>query len=242
VALKIFLDGSGQSEDTSNRFLTLASIVASDNSWPAFETEWSAALKRHDAPYSHMNELLRGDGPFHGWEDGAKRAFVKDLFNVLGRMDREDFVGSTLTIDLTDYRKLAAGKPSAKPAEAVCVDFVMTHAFAHRRFTDGRAEIFFDCDESFIKYLERIWSRNRYNASSWAGYISTVAPVEMRALLPVQAADLLAWSANRFYASEKEDFWRTCLLNTVIALEHYRAFYQEASLLKHPGFFEWRSA
>ncbi len=241
MALKIFLDGSGQSEDASNRFLTLASIMASDDSWSTFEPEWSAALKRHGVPYSHMKELLRGEGPFYGWEDRAKIAFVKDLFNALGQMEREDFIGCTLTVDLGDYRKLARN-PSVEPAEAVCVDFVMNHAFAHSRFAGGRAEIFFDRDESFIKYLERVWSRNKHNASSWAAYISTVAPVEMYEVLPVQAADLLAWSANRYYASEEQDFWRTCLLNTVIALEHYRAFYQEADLLKHPGFFEWRSA
>src|SRR5947208_13329930 len=100
---------------------------------------------------------------------------------------------------------------------------------------------FFDRDESFIKHLERIWSRNKHDASSWAAYISTVAPVEMNEVLPVQAADLLAWSVNRYFALEEQDFWRACVLNTVIALEHYRAFYQETHVLKHPGFFEWRS-
>ena len=240
MALKIFLDGSGQSEDASNQFLTLASIMASDDSWSTFEAAWSAALNRHGVPYSHMKELLRGEGPFHDWEDRAKIAFVKDLFNVMARMDRGDFLGSSLTVDLKDYRKLAKN-PSVKPAEAVCIDFVMTHAFAHSRFSDGRAEIFFDRDESFIKHLERIWSRNKHDASSWAAYISTVAPVEMNEVLPVQAADLLAWSVNRYFALEEQDFWRACVLNTVIALEHYRAFYQETHVLKHPGFFEWRS-
>jgi len=93
VALKIFLDGSGQSEDASNQFLTLASIMASDDSWSTFEAAWSAALNRHGVPYSHMKELLRGEGPFHDWEDRAKIAFVKDLFNVMARMDRGDFLG-----------------------------------------------------------------------------------------------------------------------------------------------------
>jgi len=62
VALKIFLDGSGQSEDASNQFLTLASIMASDDSWSTFEAAWSAALNRHGVPYSHMKELLAEKG------------------------------------------------------------------------------------------------------------------------------------------------------------------------------------
>ena len=76
MALKIFLDGSGQSEDASNQFLTLASIMASDDSWSTFEAAWSAALNRHGVPYSHMKELLRGEGPFHDWDPSASRQYL----------------------------------------------------------------------------------------------------------------------------------------------------------------------
>jgi Protein of unknown function (DUF3800) len=238
ITLKVYCDGSGKTKEAACRFLTLAGMIASDDYWRDFEAKWKIVLDKHSVPYSHMRKLLRGKEPFHGWLDSDKQSFVSDLLNVLGTLDHRDLVASTLTINLDDYRQLAIGTSRIRPAEAVCGDYVMTHAFRHPRFSEGNAEIFFDRDESFIKYVERIWSRNKDNASSWASYVSTVAPADMKKILPIQAADVLAWSANRENASNKEDFWNAvCPIATILMLPNIKTLYGKTELMKHPGFY-----
>lgn len=234
----MYCDGSGKSDNPDCRFLSLAGIMASDDQWVPIEDEWQKVLDDNGAPFSHMSKLLLGYPPFVGWSEKKKQTFVGSLLNVLAKGDRNNFIGCTLTIDLTAYRELAAG--AVKPVEAVCVDYVASHAFRHPRFRDGKAEIIFDLNESFIKHLERIWKINKNNASSWAGYVASVAPADGKVIKPIQIADFLAWSANREHASEAEDFWKhACPLGTFIMLNNYREFYGKADLMKHPGFFEW---
>ncbi|MFL6352035.1 MAG: DUF3800 domain-containing protein [Bryobacteraceae bacterium] len=240
IVLKGYLDGSGKCEDPASRLLTLAGIFADESIWGVIEPRWDAVLQKHGTPYSHMKELLRNDGPFVGWEEKRKRDFVRDLFDCLSVEDRSSFIAASLTIDLAGYRKVANGNRTAKPAPAVCVDFCMTHAFAHRDFSKRRSEIFFDRGESFIKFLERIWSRKKADASSWASYVATLNTADMSQVLPIQIADLLAWGANRFHQSDEQDDWWFSQWRSIFALDHYHEFYGEQELIRHPGFFKWK--
>jgi hypothetical protein len=232
--LKVYLDGSGKASDPACHYITLASIFASDAVWTAFVARWSAVLEEHRVSYSHMNELLRGAGPFARWDDRQKIAFVKDLLNCLSHEDRASFIGCSLTVCLDDYRKLAGR--NVKPVEAICVDVCMTYAFGHPDFQNGCAEVFFDRGERFMHWMKRIWSENTKNASLWARYISTIAPVDMSKVIPIQAADLLAWAANRYYNSEEQYFWKFIHWMGFIEMAHYHGIYREADLTRHPGF------
>ena len=57
----------------------------------------------------------------------------------------------------------------------------------------------------------------------------------------MQAADLLAWAANRRYTAEEDrtSTWRYLLDMSFIAMPRYHAIYREAELANHPGFFGW---
>jgi len=106
-----------------------------------------------------MRELFKKEkGPFHKWPYDQKRTFVLALLQTLSFEDRMKMVCTSLTIDLKEYRILAV-RPDTKPAEAVCVDFCMTHLFAHPHFGQEKAAVFFDASESFQKYLNDTWTR-----------------------------------------------------------------------------------
>jgi hypothetical protein len=120
------------------------------------------------------------------------------------------------------------------------VDYCMTHIFAHPSFVRGKAEIFFDRGERFMRFLERIWSRTKRNASGWPTYVASLNSVEMKEVMPVQMADLIAWSANRSHEGRPDDLWRTNQFRSVLGLHHHHELYGKKELLQHPGFFNWR--
>ncbi len=239
--LKVYCDGSGNSRSTACRYLTLSGIFASDLVWRALEDRWAAALEKHGVPYSHMSELLSSEGPFAKWkgkDQGQKKiALTNDLLSCLWHKDRASFFGCSVTVDLSEYRKFSG--PRLKPVGAVCVDVCMTHAFEHPEYCKGRTEVFFDKNEEFIHWIERLWNRNKSKADSWAGYISTIAPAEMRDVIPIQVADLLAWSTNRKYASGVGDFWGSANMMIALRMNHFHALYGREDLIRHPSFLSF---
>lgn len=237
VMLQMYLDGSGKSEEINCRFLTLAGVMADSSVWAEWQDRWQTVLDEYTAPYSHMRELLRAKGtPFENWQDDRKVQFVRQLLQCFSSKDRMEMVCCSLTINLDDYRRLSLH--NKKPAEAVCVDWCVTHLLAHPHFGNGTAEIFFDTGESFHKHLERTWNRNKSDDSTWAFHLKVGKSAKA---VPIQAADLLAWAANRRYTAEDERMstWRYLLDMSVLVMPRYHALYREAELRKHPGFLAW---
>jgi hypothetical protein len=235
----MFFDGSGKSEDPQCRFLTLAGVLAVEPVWKEWSEKWKRILDEYGVEYCHMKELfLKDKGPFQAWNHERKRKFVLALLQSLNYAERMKMICTSLTIDLTAYRRLAVRK-DIKPPEAVCLDFCISHLFAHPEFGNETAEVFFDSSESFEKHLQYNWTRYKSDPSSWASDLRIVRPPKNA--LPVQAADLLAWAANRRYTAEEDwtSTWRYLLDMSFITLPRYHAIYGEPELVNHPGFYGW---
>jgi len=239
--LQVYLDGSGKSHELSNSsYLTLAAIMGSDPIWEDLKGRWQKALDEYAVPYAHMNELARGAGPFGDWPEDRKVAFAKELLRCLIQRDRKSLIACIVTVDLREYRRCSTSRDT-KPPEAVCVDGCMSLVLKHPDFANGGTNIWFDKNEDFIQHLQWTWSRFKSSPSSWASHISDVRPREMKTTIPIQAADLLAWGANRRYTSEAgaTSTWRYLLDMITLAMPRYHAIYRATELVNHPGFFGW---
>jgi len=237
----MFLDGSGKSDDPHCRFLTLAGILAEAPVWNEWAERWRKILGEYGVEYSHMKELFqKTKGPFQSWDHKRKRKFVLALLQSLSFKDRIKLICTSLTVDLAEYRRLAV-RPDIKPPEAVCVDFCISHLFAHPNFGQEVADLVFDGNESFQRHLNYTWSRNKSNRASRFSSIRILQSPDMRKMPSMQAADLLAWAANRRYVAAKDQTstWRYLLDMSFLAIPRYHAIYREAELVNHPGFFGW---
>jgi len=246
IVLRAAFDGSGT---TLGKHLTLSMVGAEDSAWTTFEQQWGAVLERFQVPYSHMHELVSKnkskDSPFLGWDEWRGHEFTFALMNVIGSLHHSLTLAS-LTISMKDYRDLAQkSSVRVKPAPAICVDYCMAHVLEHPHFFDGHAEMFFDKDEEFIRFLESIWSRNKRKQLHWANNIAVIAPVDMQQLIPVQGADLLAWSMNRYHSrvcrDDEIDFdiWQSNAALLAVMSTHSQ-LYGRAELEEHPGFYGWK--
>src|SRR5574338_49381 len=61
----------------------------------------------------------------------------------------------------------------------------------------GMVELYFDMGEPFIKIVQKDWERRKKNRDDEVRRIVTVAPADHRDVRALQAADFLAWHANR---------------------------------------------
>jgi Protein of unknown function (DUF3800) len=215
-------DCSGKTENGSP-FLTLAAYFGSEQSWEPLETQWSATLKNHNAPYFHARETMSLRGAYKEWDLGRVRRLVGELFNIIGQMDRADFFGTSCTVDLAEYRKAKVGIPPLRMPEQMCLDYCMATIFRHPKRNNG-IELFFDRGEPFQPVMQRLWQRRAPKRIWWAHKVTRIDPVEMRTSPPLQSADLLAWFSNRYWSKGHNDVWGGLYAGTFLLTSHHHAF------------------
>ncbi|MGO9262528.1 MAG: DUF3800 domain-containing protein [Bryobacteraceae bacterium] len=101
---------------------------------------------------------------------------------------------------------------------------------------DSGFKVVFDRKEKFHAILRKVWKvwkqKDRGRPVWWAGFVSSIEEIDdMRESPEIQAADLLAWSANRYHTHGSGDRWGSLLFRTFLAKQHYHIYIDEAALL-----------
>ena len=217
ITLRAYYDGSGTAHDPNARFLTLAGYVGTPNAWRHLEERWCRVLQRWECAYLHMKDADSLQEEFaeeKGWTTARVKGLLQDLFNeCLSPTGWEEFKGefhgASCTVNLKDYARACADIPSlsSKKPEAICVDFVVTIALMALPETldkpfgkDGRVELYFDKNESFMCKVDRIWrSKPSNKLQGPLRLVTSIDAADSRNFAGLQAADFLAWHTNRYY-------------------------------------------
>ena len=184
-----FFDGSGKSDDPFCGLLTLAGYAAPPAVWPAFEARWEEILRKHGEQRIHMKEPRYREKP----------VLIAELLDTIDRASHLGMRSVAATVDLTAYRKLSGQRHS--PGR-ICVQFCIGELPEHA----DSISCFFDRGEEFFKEVNSQWEREKPYAE-WP----QLAKVRKLGLVPgrdvpgVQAADLLAWYANRAATKSDQD-------------------------------------
>jgi hypothetical protein len=145
-----------------------------------------------------------------GWTHDRVDSLLADLFNeCLAPTRREEvagqFYGASCSIDLPHYRKARAEIENLKEPESLCVDFVVTvalMALPENRVMplrkEGTVKLIFDNKELFMSKVVGAWTRRRRNERGPLSLIASIDKQDGHICVGLQAADLLAWSTNRY--------------------------------------------
>jgi hypothetical protein len=84
--LTSYVDESGHSAHPACGFVGIGGLVAPSEKWDIFESAWQRALDDfiQGQPF-HMREFVcvPGIGPYEGWDEGKRRAFMARLINAI---------------------------------------------------------------------------------------------------------------------------------------------------------------
>ena len=214
-----YYDGSGTHGDS--KVLTLAGFAAPQRIWATFNNAWRKVLDSHGVAEPHMREF--GSMLNHG--DECVRRLTVDLFNIIGSLREENFTAYSCIVPLEEYAIAKRIIPDLKSPEVLCVDFCVggLQLTAEDLAEPEPILVHFDENEPFLKHLHRAWSHARKNnlKARWAQQIQNVRGVRST-LLPIQAADLFAWTLNRYHSRADNPFWAA---STIIAAKHVSRVY-----------------
>jgi hypothetical protein len=203
-----YFDNSGDENDPQHNVLTLGGYLADEARWERFEKAWKANLEEFGLPYLHMKEFAHNLPPFGRFknDEPERRRFIGNCASIIGAIHPQ---GICHSIRLADVRRFNVEYGHNIDAFSFClytaiVDIHEAHGATNR--------ILLSIDR-IEKPHSKIHKAQEYSRtdSYYKDPASTVdiAPLKGNEsfvnIIPMQAADFLAWEARK--SAENIDEW-----------------------------------
>lgn len=220
---KAYFDDS--SSDEGSQTLLLAGCVQKYSVWADFSIAWEAALVEEPSiKYFHMREARKLVGQFARWKAAARNAKIKRLATLVARYE-------PWTITAWVSRKehdaiLRPITPFLLQQPYFSVFYAVIIKLAHWHYDLGvtlPVDYIFD-DQGAVGAEAVLWYEQirQWQKPEFAALMGSVPKFEDdEAVLPLQAADILAWHIRRHKDNPGEDDskWPTAPLNGLLRAE-----------------------
>jgi hypothetical protein len=235
VALEAYFDGSHVGGWAKGKIVTLAGFAAEDFVWGQVAEQWDKILKsdkaRPIAKYLHMNEAVHLNGEFtwqKGWNRKRVEGLLLELLMYLQHVDKQRFRQFWFTIDLEAHRRLKKEGVNLEDPLDILLDLpktVLNWFWVKWPGVIDSAHFVFDQGEPFKEPFEKRWNKEKSFSLKATDYfwtlLKTVTTTDMRDTPGLQAADLVAWAANRSRMPEDRSFRLTqMVMKTIIPSVH----------------------
>ena len=200
--LRSYMDESGSFGDPEIAAVSRGGVVLSTESSEAFEKEWKAILEEQNISWLHMKDFAHSQGEFKNWKGDKRRRdkFMGELMDVMYR-HIEGYLAATMYIHhfnaLTDEQKSRIGDNPYYPCFMACV---ISSAECARRLTpEDKIDIYFADAPGFKGKAHNFWMRckSQHAPEDIRNRLGSIAlDVSPKVVLPLQAADLIAYEVN----------------------------------------------
>jgi hypothetical protein len=214
VALKGYLDNSGDEIDPQHAAMSLAGFVTQVGHWDKFEDGWRMVLTKYQVAYSHMKELHKRVGPFEGWtndEDGREKEknFLADLVQVVAEAKLD---GYGIIVALDDLARFNTENSTQIDPLALC--FLSQGMGIQLAYPEDEVQIVVDPIHNAQERLTLARGYIRSNPTTPDAIdrlpiftlLNQKSAISARNCPALQAADFLAWELRKHYELKKEWF------------------------------------
>jgi len=191
-----YFDASGSPDHKV--VMVVAGCVSTDDRWEQFERDWNSTLQTFGVSRFHMREFAHSVGEFSGWKgnEGKRKAFLKRLIKAIKAHTAKSFSVSLL---LANYREV---NDKYKLSERGGVPYVLCAGTAVEKvshwFGDQKAR-----DE--VRFVLEDGDENKRILVEWMEKHGYPKPdFETKKVIPLQAADLIAWEHQKFVVKAEE--------------------------------------
>jgi hypothetical protein len=202
--IEAYFDDSGK--QAASPYVCIAGYLADYSYWTPFVMQWRHLLWKHGISALHMNELMTGNGEFSSIEWKHKKdAVVSEFIEVIVA---NRLIGFGVAVESAYWNSLPrAFQKRNGNAQEFCFERILRRIRGRLTLADSRdyVSIIFDHDMEFSKprltkfdnVMKRDdWARERYSSITFAN---------SRVHIPLQAADLLAWTTRRSLQDRASD-------------------------------------
>jgi hypothetical protein len=200
-----YLDDSGDPTDPKHSFLTIAGYVADFDSWKHFEARWKAALDLAEVPYLHMREFGDPKGIYKHLktDKGREIDFLAGLIEII--YESVDFCSQT-TIKLEDLSAFNVRHSLQLDPYSLAIYGCLL--IMRREYKTEKIEIVLDrFNKSYSRFdlaLRYARSDKKETLKEPVSLIPLLDSESFKTILPLQAADFIAWEMRKLCEDRKE--------------------------------------
>jgi hypothetical protein len=210
--LRGYWDESGSADDPSCRFMGIGGLIASPESWSLIEAQWRVTLDDYALPYFHMREFAHWSGNFKqrsDWPEARRRELMSRLLGAIA-VGQPRVHGAV--IDLAAWRLLDKKYREAFVAPwYCCFQECARIASVYGVIDKVDMEMIFAQQAEFAGKAMPLYDSIRQRQDKGYDGFTRFAMEDMRNVLPLQSADLVAYELVKF-AGHVEDVgeeWET---------------------------------
>lgn len=217
MRLLAYADDSGTHSKTGElpgaREAVIAGIVAPEDEWAFFNSEWRAALKKYDAQYFHFCDWSEASAvvrkrrkrssrfsknPYHDWSQTKLDDFIAELSVIAGSGDKV-IVGMGVSTNIFHVAQQTGVVPKEEDPYVECAKRFfpsVAKSIALQRSPWKRQHISFVFDRSekaFSKSLEGVFTESKNQFV----YFHELTFAQKTEQLPLQAADMVAYRCRQ---------------------------------------------
>lgn len=193
-----YMDETGHAADDAQRFCGMAGFLAPADRWEVFEGKWKQVLVDFKIPYFHMKEFAHSEGVFAGWrgKELKRRKLFGTLLNKIAAIHPIP-IGSITSLDayraLTDEDRMIHHDPYLR---SLLDCSGMPGIVLRDQPPEVRYAVVFSEQTEFRHRAESVYQMIR-KGFTFASRMMYPDFKDMRALVPLQAADIIAYELHK---------------------------------------------
>jgi hypothetical protein len=198
--LEAYWDESGRADDPNCSYLSLSGLVGAAKNWSLFSQAWQAALDGSGLPYFHMRDFANYKGAFKDrreWSEERRQDLLNQLLAAIA-VAAPSIHGAV--VDLAAWRALTDAERGLWKHNPwyCCMQECVRLLGVHCGVGQLDARCVFSQQAEFRGTAAALWAVLRQ--TDWIGCdrIGEFQMADMRTVLPLQAADLVAYELTRF--------------------------------------------
>lgn len=198
--LRAYFDDSGDEENQQIVASSLCGYIGKLEDWQYFEKEWQAILKKHDVPYLHMKEFAHFRKHFAKYkkDSDGRIKLLKDLIKVIHDSQLNGIVSG---VDLNDLRDFNKGNKTGNPIIAYSLNLYTCIWIINNRWPKTIIEMFLDKTNDIYNKISiaKNYAKldKHYPNDDYIQFHPINKHLSFKDILPLQAADLLAWETRK---------------------------------------------
>lgn len=206
--IQAYIDDS--TSDVGDQRLVLAGFINAADRWTRFSEAWAGELRQPPAiNYLKMSEANRLGGEFRGWDASDRDEKLKRLARVIRHFEPRSIHAS---VSRTEFNSIVApvaphgfGIPYAVCFQALMLPLAISQS---RQKIRVPIDFIFDDQEGLGKQAAFFYEKIRGGQPKKIREVMCKSPIfrDEKDVLPLQAADMLAWHVRRGLETAPESF------------------------------------
>lgn len=198
ILLHAYIDDSGTHD--SSDVVSMGAFIAPFETWAACQLDWCAILDREPVEMFHMSKCEAGVDPFF-WPWARRAALIHDLRQTIIQYK---LLGTAFSVSHHDWDELVVGEDREYLGNAVDMAFGssigLLVSYARQLYPGEPIALVVDDQKCRKEDLQRILANYETLKEKYPELV-TATFGSMLNVVPLQAADMLAWESYR-YAQE----------------------------------------